>query len=266
MAQRTKEQLRVLRELLKPVDPAIQAERRADHERLVAITMHQIRDVRAAIAMTLTALRSFQTQPWIQGTDSHHYAVLLLNQDVAAIESALERIPRCRWLDGTRHENPPTYYGTLVSVEHSQQFITAMEWLRPNVRRLRDLMKDRDRTSPLICIPEEIATGFEREFAALAFADPQQPKQEKSRTTQPKTPMVKLGNHPQITIEGESFALTYEQAHWLKALIDVGDWMSDRKYKRDNNTPNSRPDRLRKDLPVEVLAHIVTTNIGSRWL
>ncbi len=89
---------------------------------------------------------------------------------------------------------------------------------------------------------------------------------EKTRKTKTKKPTVKLGNNPQITIEGEPHSLTFEQAHWLKALIDAGDCMSDRKYNRDNNTPNSRPDRLRKDLPVEVLAHITTTNIGSRWL
>ncbi len=110
--------------------------------------------------------------------------------------------------------------------------------------------------------PETAATNMRRLEAELAD---EKPKPEKPRTSKPKKPTVKFGNHPQITIEGEPYPLTFEQAQWLDALIDAGDWMSDGKYNRDNNR-TSRPDRLRKQLPKEVQRHIETTkSSGSRW-
>ena len=114
----------------------------------------------------------------------------------------------------------------------------------------------------------------ELEGAVRAAMTASKQKPGKPRTIKPKKPTVKLGKNPQILLDGNAIALTFEQARWLKALIDAGDWMSDSTYKRENNTstykrenntPNSRPDRLRKRRQVEILAHVETKNIGSRW-
>ena len=85
-----------------------------------------------------------------------------------------------------------------------------------------------------------------------------------NETPQPIPPVVTLGTHPQVVLDGNSIALTYDQAHWLKALINTGDWMSDRAYNRVHKL-QPRPDRFRKKLPSEVLGHVETSNMGSRW-
>ncbi len=142
--------------------------------------------------------------------------------------------------------------------------IPVEEWTVPKYRLLFDDLAALAREFHRL--GEEGIEAASAQPVASASAADEKPKPGKPRTTKSQKPTVKQGNNPQITIEGEPYLLSYEQAHWLDALIDAGDWMSDRKYNRDNNTPNSRPDRLRKDLPAEVLAHITTTNIGSRWL
>ncbi len=84
--------------------------------------------------------------------------------------------------------------------------------------------------------------------------------------TRRSMPVVTLDDHPQIVLDGIPIALRDDAAVWLKALIDCGNWMSDREYKAKHGSENDRPDRWRKKLPPAVLARIETQKSkGSRW-
>lgn len=78
-----------------------------------------------------------------------------------------------------------------------------------------------------------------------------------------ETPVVTLGEHPQIIISGQpAIALKFEQAEYLKDLIEHGDWLSSSEFR-----PGSRPDRIRKGLPKSISDHIVIDpKKGSRWI
>lgn len=84
-----------------------------------------------------------------------------------------------------------------------------------------------------------------------------------SLESRPSKPNVTLGTHPQIILSDHpAIALTFEQAEYVKTLIEYEDWMSSSEFK-----PGSRPDRIRKDLPEAVSKHIVTDRKkGSRWV
>lgn len=85
----------------------------------------------------------------------------------------------------------------------------------------------------------------------------------------PARQAVVLLDPPQITLEdGTAFALTPDQAEYLQALIEAGDWLSDPEFRRQNPKvgENARPDQWRKSLPDAVKARIETTQKhGSRW-
>lgn len=78
----------------------------------------------------------------------------------------------------------------------------------------------------------------------------------------PVRPKITLGENPQIILGDHTpIALTFEQAEYLKALCDSGDWMSSSEFRI-----GSRPDRIRSGLPRDVLKHIETDRRkGSRW-
>ncbi len=74
-------------------------------------------------------------------------------------------------------------------------------------------------------------------------------------------PEVILGEHPQVTIDGVAIAITFEQAEYLKALIERGDWLSSAEFRT-----GSRPDRICKDLPSPISDRIEThPSRGKRW-
>lgn len=81
-------------------------------------------------------------------------------------------------------------------------------------------------------------------------------------------PVVVLGEHPQITIEGTPIALEHEHAVYINSLIEKSDWLSDAEFKKSHQEfgEHARPDRWRHRLPTTIKAHVETTNRGSRWV
>lgn len=119
-------------------------------------------------------------------------------------------------------------------------------------------------------LPESAALNYLRrglaaeEEASLRFFNPTQPDQ--NGPPPPNKATVTLGEYPQITLDGNAIALTYETAVWVKALIAADDWISQREFNA------SHPEFVGKfrtrglTIPDAVAARIKTESRGSRWL
>ena len=104
--------------------------------------------------------------------------------------------------------------------------------------------------------------GVEGEIARAANERPGKHADEARRTP---TPVVLL-DPPQIAVDSQPFALKYEAAVWLKALVERQDWLSSSEFNEAHPElgGNVRPDRF--ELPEAVKKHVKTDRRkGSRW-
>ncbi len=111
--------------------PGTPESRQADHEQVQATVAENIRHVRSAIEKLLDVIRQRFKLPLTKGSDSQHTAALYVLHQAQHLQSALLRIPRSQWRNGKFHECPPTYGGGIVAIENRDDFVQAMEYLRP---------------------------------------------------------------------------------------------------------------------------------------
>lgn len=84
----------------------------------------------------------------------------------------------------------------------------------------------------------------------------------------PAVPPTVSTDPPQIDVNGKAYALSPNQAIYLKELVRCRDWMSDSEFRAacPEVGDTARPDLWRKKLPADVLVHLETQrNRGTRW-
>lgn len=150
--------------------PGTPESRQADHERVQATVAENIRQVRSAIEKLLGSIRQRFRLPLSKGSDSQRTAALSVLHQAEHLESTLLKLPRSEWRQGKFHECPPTYCGAIVQPEHRDDYIQAMEFLRPLATKLVHAARQIDQ--PLLTIHPKWISGLKKSSRRLAFVEP----------------------------------------------------------------------------------------------
>ena len=157
--------------------PGTPESRQADHEQVQETVAQNIRHVRIAIEKLLDIIRQRFKLPLTKGTDAQKAAALYVGEAAQHLHTALEQLPRSQWRDGTFHECPPTWVGEIVPLEHSDDYVQAIEFLRPLASKL--IRAANQVKEPITTIPAEWVSGLEESARLLAFVEPHRPRHDK---------------------------------------------------------------------------------------
>ena len=149
--------------------PGTPESRQADHEQVQATVAENNRHVRSVIEKLLDVFRQRFKLPLTKGSDSQHTAALYVLHQAQHLRGTLLRIPRSQWRNGKFHECPPTYGGGIVAIENRDDFVQAMEYLRPMAAKLVSAANEVNGPSDLTTIPPDWIAGLEEAARLLSF-------------------------------------------------------------------------------------------------